>query len=95
MLIKKNPTKFCRNNIVLNKVYIIIKINNGLILNYGSCPSGGATFPISFTTCYNVVAGYQYYNNNIIGIYKHNLSKFVTKGGPTVTIWLFWLAIGY
>lgn len=74
---------------------LLLAFNNGLILNYGNCRSGGATFPIAFTNTYNVVAGYQYYNNNVIGIYRNNLTSFVTGGGPSVTIRLFWLAIGF
>lgn len=69
--------------------------NNGLLINYGSCSTGGATFPVAFTNTYNVVAGYQYYNNNVIGVYRNNLTSFKTQGGPAVTIWLYWLAIGY
>lgn len=77
-------------------ILFVLVVNNGLIVNFGTCPSGGATFPIAFTsTYYNIVIGHEYYNNNVIGIYRNDITSFTTQGGPSITIWFYWLAIGY
>ena len=72
-------------------------LTNGLLIQWGDIRLGTTVDILAYTSIssYRIVQGFNYYNNNVTElrrIFEHTIG---TIGGPSESVVLAWLTIGY
>ena len=74
-----------------------IKKGNGLLIQWGDIRLGTTVDILAYTSIssYRIVQGFNYYNNNVTELRRISEHTIGTIGGPSESVVLAWLTIGY
>jgi hypothetical protein len=74
-----------------------VKHGNGLLIQWGDIRLGTTVDILAYTNVnsYRIVQGFNYYNNNVTELRRVSEHTIGTIGGPSESVVLAWLTIGY
>ena len=72
-------------------------LTNGLLIQWGDIRLGTTVDILAYTSIssYRIVQGFNYYNNNVTELRRISEHTIGTIGGPSESVVLAWLTIGY